>query len=90
MIKSLFLVLTLSISAFTFSQDGIVIHVDGQTTDISGASHTVVAPSSTSFDIALDVENNTVASRTGLRQGLEDVDHNRRSGKNSQRPALRC
>ena len=63
MIKSLFLVLTLSISAFTFSQDGIVIHVDGQTTDISGASHTVVAPSSTSFDIALDVENNTGAPR---------------------------
>ena len=63
MIKSLFLVLTLSISAFTFSQDGIVIHVDGQTTDLSGTTYNVVAPSNATFDIALDVENNTGAAR---------------------------
>ncbi len=59
MIKSLFLFTTLSISAFTFSQDGIVIHVDGQTTDLSGSTHYVVAPSNASFDIPLDVENHT-------------------------------
>ncbi len=59
MIKSLFLFITLSISAFTFSQDGIVIHVDGQTTDLSGSTHYVVAPSNASFDIPLDVENHT-------------------------------
>ena len=46
-------------SVYSFAQDGIVIHVDGQTTDISGATYTVVAPSNESFDIALDVENNT-------------------------------
>jgi hypothetical protein len=59
MIKSLFLFITLSISAFTFSQDGIVIHVDGQTTDLSGSTHYVVAPSNASFDIPLDVENHS-------------------------------
>lgn len=59
MIKSLFLFATLSISAFTFSQDGIVIHVDGQTTDLSGSTYNVVAPSNTSFDVPLNVENHT-------------------------------
>ena len=59
MMKSLFLLFTLGLSVFSYAQDGIVIHVDGQTSDISGATHTVVAPSNASFDIALDVENNT-------------------------------
>jgi hypothetical protein len=59
MMKSLFLVFALGLSALSNAQDGIVIHVDGQTTDISGTTHTVVAPSNASFDIALDVENNT-------------------------------
>ena len=59
MIKSLFLFVTLSVSAFTFSQDGIVIHVDGQTTDLSGSTYNVVAPSNASFDVPLDVENHT-------------------------------
>ena len=54
MMKSLFLLFTLGLSVFSYAQDGIVIHVDGQTTDISGATHTVVAPSNASFDIALD------------------------------------
>ena len=63
MIKSLFLFITLSISAFTFSQDGIVIHVDGQTTDLSGSTHYVVAPSNASFDIPLDVEKHTGMQR---------------------------
>jgi len=63
MIKSLFLFVALSISAHTFSQDGIVIHVDGQTTDLSGTTYNVVAPSNASFDIALNVENNTGTPR---------------------------
>ena len=59
MMKSLFLILALSASVLAFAQDGIVIHVDGQTTDLSGATYNVVAPSNTSFDIPLDVENHT-------------------------------
>lgn len=63
MMKSLFLILALSASVVAFSQDGIVIHVDGQTTDLSGATYNVVAPSNTSFDIPLDVENHTGTPR---------------------------
>jgi hypothetical protein len=63
MIKSLFLVIALSSSAISIAQNGIVIHVDGQTTDLSGATYNVVAPSNTSFDIPLDVENHTGAPR---------------------------
>jgi len=63
MMKSLFLILTLSVSVISFAQNGIVIHVDGQTTDLSGATYNVVAPSNASFDIPLDVENHTGAPR---------------------------
>jgi hypothetical protein len=65
MMKSIFLFFALVLGMFTYAQDGIVIHLDGQTTDISGAAHMVVAPSNAAtFDIALDVVNNTGAARS--------------------------
>ena len=57
--KALFLSLLCTISFASLAQNNIVIHLDGQTNDISGQTHTVVAPSSASFDIPFDVINNT-------------------------------
>lgn len=42
-----------------FAQDGIVITFEGQTTDISGQTHTMTAPSNAVFDVPFHVENNT-------------------------------
>ena len=57
--KALFLSLLCTLSVASIAQNNIVIHLDGQTNDISGQTHTVVAPSSASFDIPFDVINNT-------------------------------
>ncbi|MFM7467286.1 MAG: T9SS type A sorting domain-containing protein [Crocinitomicaceae bacterium] len=62
--KKLYFVSALFISTFTtFSQDGISIKVDGQTADISGATHTVTAPSYDVFDVLFDVYNNTGSAK---------------------------
>ena len=42
-----------------FAQDGIEIKLDGQSIDISGQTHTMVAPSHEIFDVLFDVYNNT-------------------------------
>jgi hypothetical protein len=60
--KALFLSLLCIIGFASFAQNNIVIHLDGQTADISGQTHTVVAPSGDSFDIPFDVVNNTGSS----------------------------
>lgn len=60
--KALFTSLLCLLSLTTLAQNNIVIHIDGQTNDISGQTHTVVAPSSASFDIPFDVVNNTGSS----------------------------
>lgn len=57
--KTLFLTLFVALFLNGFAQNNIVIHIDGQTTDISGQTHTVVAPSGASFDVPFDVVNNT-------------------------------
>ena len=57
--KALFLSLLCTLSVASFAQNNIVILLDGQTNDISGQTHTVIAPSSASFDIPFDVINNT-------------------------------
>ena len=57
--KSLFLSIALCLGAFTYAQDGIMIHLDGQTTDLSGTTYNVVAPSNASFDVPLNIENHT-------------------------------
>lgn len=57
--KSLFLSIVLCLGVYAYAQDGIVIHLDGQTTDLSGTTYNVVAPSSASFDVPLDIENHT-------------------------------
>ena len=59
--KKLILFLLL-ITQISFAQNNIVIHLDGQTADISGQTHTVVAPSGDSFDVPFDVVNNTGSS----------------------------
>lgn len=41
------------------AQDNIEIYVTGQSTDISGGTHNVVAPDLNSFDVSFDVHNNT-------------------------------
>lgn len=50
-----FFALALSIHA----QDGIEIKIDGQSDDISGQTHTMVAPGPDIFDVLFDVYNNT-------------------------------
>ena len=60
--KALFLSLLCTISLASLAQNNIVIHLDGQTNDISGQTHTVVAPSPEFFDIPFDVINNTGAA----------------------------
>lgn len=57
--KALFLSLLCTLSVASLAQNNIVIHLDGQANDISGQTHTLVAPSSASFDIPFDVINNT-------------------------------
>jgi hypothetical protein len=57
--KALFLSLFLSVSLLAMSQDGIVIHLDGQTADISGQAHSVAITSGTAFDIQFHVINET-------------------------------
>lgn len=47
------------ISANLYAQDGIVITLEGQTTDISGQTHTMTAPGNTIFDVPFHVENQT-------------------------------
>jgi hypothetical protein len=46
-------------SYHALSQDGIVIKADGQSTDVSGGTHLVTAPSNDVFDVLFDVYNNT-------------------------------
>lgn len=54
---SVFFVLTVfSVLAQT---DGIIITLEGQTTDISGGTHQMIAPSNAVFDVPFHVENNT-------------------------------
>lgn len=58
--KSLLFSLALLCSLAIFAQqDGIVITLEGQTTDISGQTHTMIAPSNLVFDVPFHVENNT-------------------------------
>ncbi|MEY4974418.1 MAG: hypothetical protein RLZZ55_1210 [Bacteroidota bacterium] len=57
--KALFLFLFLTFSLIALSQDGIVIHLDGQTADISGQSHTVAVTSGSAFDVQFHVINET-------------------------------
>jgi hypothetical protein len=57
--KALFLSLFLTFSLIALSQDGIVIHLDGQTADISGQSHTVAVTSGSAFDVQFHVINET-------------------------------
>jgi hypothetical protein len=47
------------VSLAALAQDGIVITLDGQTTDISGGTHQMTAPSNAVFDVPFDVVNNT-------------------------------
>lgn len=46
-------------SANLFAQDGIIITLEGQTTDISGQTHTMTAPSNATFDVPFHIENQT-------------------------------
>jgi len=46
-------------SFMTYAQDGIIITLEGQTTDISGQTHTMTAPSNAMFDVPFHVENQT-------------------------------
>jgi hypothetical protein len=61
--KSLFLSIFISFSLVALSQNAIVIHLDGQTTDLSGQTHTVAVTSGASFDVPFDVVNNTGAPK---------------------------
>jgi hypothetical protein len=57
--KTLFLSLFCLLSVVNIAQNNIVIHLDGQTADISGQTHTMLAPTSASFDVSFDIVNNT-------------------------------
>jgi hypothetical protein len=60
--KTLFFIFLHILSVAAIAQNNIVIHVDGQATDISGQTHTMLAPSSASFDVPFDIINNTGSS----------------------------
>jgi hypothetical protein len=49
--------------ANVYAQDGIIITLEGQNTDISGQVHTMNAPGSSTFDVPFHVENQTGQSR---------------------------
>ena len=57
--KALFLSFLLTFNLIALSQDGIVIHLDGQTADISGQSHTVAVTSGSAFDVQFNIINET-------------------------------
>ena len=69
--KTLFLSLFCLFSVASFAQNNIVIHLDGQTNDISGQTHTVVATSGALIDIPFDVVNNTGALVQWRRRGMD-------------------
>ena len=52
-------VLFISLTFLSFAQDGISIKIEGQSDDISGGTHTMVAPSHEMFDVLLNIYNNT-------------------------------
>lgn len=55
-IITLFLIL---LSTVTYSQDGVSIMIDGETTELSGGTYTISAPSLAVFDILFNVFNTT-------------------------------
>jgi hypothetical protein len=55
----LFSILLLCGISVIAQQDGIVITFEGQTTDVSGGTYTMTAPSNQVFDVPFHVENNT-------------------------------
>jgi hypothetical protein len=57
--KNLFYSFLFLCGVSAFAQDGIVITFEGQTTDISGQTYTMTAPSNAVFDVPFHVENNT-------------------------------
>ena len=61
--KGLFFALLFLGGITAVAQDGIVITFEGQTTDISGGTHTMTAPNNQVFDVPFHVENNTGQSR---------------------------
>jgi len=50
-------------SLSSFAQNGISIMIDGQTTELSGGTYTMTAPSMTTFDVPFDIYNNTGLTR---------------------------
>lgn len=57
--KKILLPLFFIFATISFAQDGIIITLEGQTTDISGQTHTMTAPSNAAFDVAFHIENQT-------------------------------
>lgn len=47
------------LAIISFAQNGIIITLEGQTTDISGQTHTMTAPGNTVFDVPFHIENQT-------------------------------
>jgi hypothetical protein len=50
------------VSFMIYAQDGIIITFEGQTTDISGQTHTMTAPNNMVFDAPFHIENQTGVS----------------------------
>jgi len=53
------LIALLFITFLGFSQNGIIIKIEGGSDDISGLTHTMTAPGSTVFDVPFIIENQT-------------------------------
>jgi hypothetical protein len=47
------------LAIISFAQNGIIITLEGQTTDISGQTHTMTAQGNTVFDVPFHIENQT-------------------------------
>ncbi|MEN9699243.1 MAG: hypothetical protein RLZZ301_441 [Bacteroidota bacterium] len=61
--KALFLSFFTILGYLGFAQAPIVIHLDGQTTDLSGQTHSVSVSTGDAFDVPFDVENHSGAPR---------------------------
>lgn len=60
--KTLFLTLFAIVGLNILAQDNIIIHISGQTADISGQTHTIAAGSGALMDVPFDIVNNTGAA----------------------------
>jgi hypothetical protein len=64
--KNLFYAFLFLCGVSAFAQDGIVITLEGQTTDISGQTHTMASLDTAMFDVPFQIKNQTGSAKQWL------------------------